>query len=139
MNGINFGISSHPAIPRRAGVLAIKLLLILGISNCRMVGQEKKTNTLSMDEQLETFASLGYQFNEGMDKNAILEEVRVDDPDIEDPENVFVEEPYARLYYYLGCSHGFPQKYITNNCIWYDLEYFDPSEEYITSWSAWGK
>jgi hypothetical protein len=49
-----------------------------------------------------------------------------------DLEDEFKKLPFQLLYYYLGWRHAYPPIHYTNKCIWYDVEFIDPSSEYIT-------
>lgn len=92
----------------------------------------EKADRLSFDKQLEVFNSLGYEFNSGITKQVIFDNMKGSYLPGTDLEEEFKKSPFQLLYYYLGWSHSYPSMYYTNNCIWYDIEFLDPSSEYIT-------
>jgi hypothetical protein len=85
------------------------------------------------DSQLKVFESLGYKLNEGITKEIIFENMKgsyLPDTDLEEE---FKQSKFELLYYYLGWSHSYPHIYYTNNCVWSDIEFIDPtSTEYIS-------
>ncbi len=93
--------------------------------------EQAKTDTLSFDEQLKVFNSLGYRFNVGITKELIFENMKGSYLPGTDLEEEFKKSKFGLLYYYLGWSYSYPQIYYTDNCIWYDLEFIDSSTEYI--------
>jgi hypothetical protein len=94
--------------------------------------QTQSDDTLSFEEQLKVFNSLGYRFNTGINKTVVFENMKRSYLPGTDLEQEFKKSKFVLLYYYLGWSHSFPPVYYTDNCIWYDLEFIDPSTEYIT-------
>ncbi|MFN8394197.1 MAG: hypothetical protein U0176_05920 [Bacteroidia bacterium] len=48
-----------------------------------------------------------------------------------DVDSMLSQKPFEQLYYCLGWSKDHPKLYYTDDCIWYDLEFIDPSTEYI--------
>lgn len=85
--------------------------------------------SINFDEQLDVFRKLGYKLNEGIDRNTFM----IDVPRIEGIENViedFEAKPFIKLYYYLGNTSTDKLIRYTNNCIWYDIEFLDPSSQY---------
>jgi hypothetical protein len=91
-----------------------------------------KPDLLSFDEQFEIFNSLGYSLNSGITKQVIFQNMIGNYSPDTDLEQEFKKSRFELLYYYLGWSHSYPPVYYTNNCVWYDLEFIDPSTEYIT-------
>jgi len=89
-------------------------------------------DTLSFDKQLKIFNSLGYHLNSEITKGIIFNDMKGDYLLGTDLEKEFKNSRFELLYYYLGWSHSYPPVYYTDNCIWYDLEFIDPSSEYIT-------
>lgn len=91
--------------------------------------------SMSYEEQIEIFKSLGYEFADGVTKDLILtdgyapsmwEEIRKER--LEEIE----QNPFSLLYYYFGWrSSEVPNFNFSDKCIWYDLEFVDPSDEYI--------
>ena len=73
--------------------------------------------------QMEVFKSLGYKLNEGITKEIIFEDIGL--------EEEFEESEYEFLYQCLGSYNAIAHQYNTNNCILYDIEFLDPSSEYI--------
>jgi hypothetical protein len=98
-----------------------------------------KQNENSFDRQMLIFESLGYKFNKGINKDIIFNEIKETDRTMDDPEKIFIVQPFERLYYYLGWSYGYPRNYYTDDCIWYELEFIDPSMEYIEFMKRMGK
>lgn len=78
----------------------ILALFFISIAGC-MAQNDSKTK-MSFDQQMEVFNSLGYKFNKGITKEVIFSEMMKYDQTIKDPEQLFIKEPYKRLYYYLG-------------------------------------
>ena len=126
-------------------LLHLTLLGLFIFTNCRQSQEQKindstitklqtpKMDTLNFDEQLKVFESLGYKLNVGISKEVILSEIQKQDLTIKDAENIFKESKFERLYYYLGWLYvDSSRNYYTDNCIWFDLEFIDPSSEYIT-------
>ena len=89
-------------------------------------------DNLSFDEQLKIFNSLGYHLNSGITKEVIFSDMKGSYLPETDLEMEFKNSHFELLYYYLGWSHSYPPIYYTNNCVWYDIEFIDPSSEYIT-------
>jgi hypothetical protein len=105
--------------------------IILNLFGCS--GQTKQNDeTLSFEQQMEAFNTLGYQLNHGITKELIFEDMKGNYLPDTDLEEEFRKSKYELLYYYLGGSHSCPPIYYTDNCIWYDIEFLDPSSEYIT-------
>jgi len=90
------------------------------------------TDTIDFHEQLKIYQTLGYKLNEGIRKDLIFENMKGRYSPGTDIEEEFKKSKFVLLYYYLGWSHSYPPKYYTDNCIWFDLEFIDPSSEYIT-------
>jgi hypothetical protein len=84
----------------------------------------------SFDDQMAIFTELGYKLNPGITKEVILTRMTDSDKTMTDPEAEFANEPMALLYFYLGWTKTYDE-YYTNDCIWYDLEFIDPSDEYV--------
>jgi hypothetical protein len=103
-------------------------------SNSTSLSHLKVTSdSLNFDQQLKVFESLGYKLNDGITKKIIFSEIRKNDQTIKDPESIFKESEFEKVYCYLGWFYfDNAVKYYTDNCIWYDLEFIDPSSEYIT-------
>ena len=102
--------------------------------------QKLNMETLNFDEQLKLFESLGYKLNSGISKEVIFSEIQKYDLTIKDADSIFKESKFERLYYYLGWNYSNNgRKYYTNNCVWYDLEFIDPSSEYITFMKRMGE
>ena len=84
-------------------------------------------DSLSYEDQLKIFNSLGYRFNEGVTKDII--DIEVGEfaawSDIS-KETYFEDKPFSRLYYLFGWrSTEVPEYNFTEKCIWFDLEFFD--------------
>ena len=81
---------------------------------------------------MDIFSELGYKLNPEITKNDILkcatESLDYNSNGIE----YFEKKPFEKLYYLLGWQkNDGVRKNFTNDCIWYDIEFIDPSEEYI--------
>ena len=88
---------------------------------------DQRKDSLSYEDQLKIFNSLGYRFNEGVTKQIIDIEVRefAAWSDIS-KETYFEDKPFSRLYYLFGWrSTEIPEYNFTENCIWFDLDFFD--------------
>jgi hypothetical protein len=110
-------------------------LVLVGLFSCRPttnspVKYKPMTNErISFDAQLLLFQKLGYKLNDGIDRNTFLTDV----PRIEGIQNViedFEAKPFVKLYYYLGNTSTDKLLRYTDNCIWYDIEFLDPSSQY---------
>lgn len=114
-------------------VLIKRLFSFLGNKN-ELVNKEETTvhiDSLSFEQQMNVFYELGYKLNYNITNDDILQSTReVFDFD-GDKRKLFEENPFSLLYYHLGYNKNFPRRYFTNDCIWYDLEFIDPSSEYI--------
>lgn len=90
-------------------------------------------DSISFEKQWETFIDLGYKLNDGITKQDVFISCRESVDFDGDTDKYFEAKPYQRLYYHLGwLKVDNVRKYFTNNCIWFDLEFIDPSSEYIT-------
>ena len=96
---------------------------------------EISTKSISYEKQIEIFKSLGYEFAEGVTKDTILtdgyaksawEEIKKERlKEIE-------ENPFSLLYYFYGWRSPEIKSYnFSDKCIWFDLEFIDPSDQYI--------
>ncbi len=86
---------------------------------------------MDFEQQFQTFIELGYKLNDSISKEDILKSARESFDFDGDEKKIFEQKPFERLYYHLGWSKNYPKQYFTNDCIWYDLEFIDPSTEYI--------
>lgn len=88
------------------------------------------TNEFSYIQQLEIFKSLGYEFNQGVTKELIFRIINETTFE-ENPEEQVISKPFELLYYVFGWSDPeLKDYYFSNKCIWWDLEFFDPSSAY---------
>lgn len=94
-------------------------------------------DTLSFDEQMKVFNSLGYHLNEGVTKETIFQGMKGQAFVDQDFEKNFTDDPFQRLYYYLGWRND--TAWYTNNCVWYDIEFIDPSSQYISFMKRMGQ
>ncbi|MEY3442883.1 MAG: hypothetical protein RLZZ519_1164 [Bacteroidota bacterium] len=114
------------------------ILILLLLSGNACSGNHPPKNNSSVNEnpsfqqQLDVFEELGYRLNPGIAAQDILNSAKASGEAGAHPEDLFVANPYEDLYYYLGWTKEGTREYFTNDCIWYDLEFIDPSEEYIT-------
>jgi hypothetical protein len=98
------------------------------------------TDTISFEKQLQIFETLGYKLNENITTEDILKSASDNFDFNGNYEEYFKNKPFERLYYHLGwVKFDGIRKYFTNDCIWYDLEFIDPSSEYITFMKRMGE
>ena len=85
---------------------------------------------VSYDKQIETFNSLGYEYDVEVTKEMILRDVF--EMSWEDETEKYIENnPYSILYYTFGWRDPSIKKYnYTNKCLWFDLDFFDPNSQY---------
>ncbi len=118
-------------------IVRILILHLFLINSC--MSQNDKKEVISFDEQMEIFNSLGYKFNEGINKDVIFSEMMRYDRTLKNPDSIFIEKPYERLYYYLGWQTPFSESTnYTNNCIWYDFEFIDSKSQYVNLMNRMG-
>lgn len=96
---------------------------------------KKDTEFVSYEKQIQVFKSLGYEFASGVTKELILtdgyakplwDEIKKER--LQEIEN----NPFSLLYYYYGWrSPDVPSFNFSDKCIWFDLEFIDPSDQYI--------
>lgn len=96
--------------------------------------EEKKSTTIkesvSYRDQIEVFRSLGYKFADGVTKDMILKDV-YEMSWKEETEKYIENNPYSVLYYcFGGRDPKVPGFNYSDKCIWFDLEFFDPSSQY---------
>ena len=93
------------------------------------------------DEQMKVFNSLGYNLNPGIDKEIIYEEWNRNSYDKKELDSLLVNPKFSKLYYILGSRISKDSKsyMVTNNCIWWDIEFIDPSNQYIVFMKLMGK
>lgn len=111
---------------------------IFGFGECKSkskIVQQKSNETMNIDslsyeEQLRVFESLGYKFTDGVTKELILRDVYEMTWD-EETEKHIENNPFSVLYYFYGWRDPkVPNYNYTENCIWFDLEFFDPNSQY---------
>ena len=90
---------------------------------------------------MRTFNSLGYKFNNGVNKELIYEEWNRNSYNEKALDSLIANPPFERLYYILGSGiYRNPEFYrVTDNCIWWDIEFIDPSSQYIYFMELMGK
>ena len=90
---------------------------------------------VTYEEQIKIFESLGYNFSEGVTKDLILTDGYAENmwDEIKKERLKKIEEnPFSLLYYYFGWRDpNIPNVNFSDKCIWYDLEFIDPSDQYI--------
>jgi hypothetical protein len=97
-------------------------------------------DTISFEKQWSTFIALGYKLNDGITKDEVLKSANESFDFDGNNEKHFEQKPFERLYYHLGwLKFDGVRKYFTNDCIWYDIEFIDPSSEYITFMKRMGE
>lgn len=80
--------------------------------------------------QLETFRSLGYEFDPEVTKDFILRSVSEMTWD-ESTELYIENHPYSVLYYIYGWRDpGIKNYNYTDKCLWFDLDFFDSNIQY---------
>ena len=90
---------------------------------------ENKKN-MKFEDQINTFKTLGYEFANGVTKELILRDVYEMTWE-EETEKHLQENPFSVLYYFYGWRDSSVEGYnYTNDCIWFDLEFFDPNTQY---------
>ena len=91
---------------------------------------ELTTASVSYDKQIETFKSLGYEYDEEVTKEIILRDVF--EMSWEDETGKYIEKnPYSILYYTFGWRDPNIKNYnYTNKCLWFDLDFFEPNIQY---------
>jgi len=86
---------------------------------------------MKFEKQLEIFKELGYHFNDGVSPEVIFEIIKNNNQEIDDPRKLFEDQPFSLLYYYFGWRDPGVKSYnFSEHCIWFDLEFFDPSDQY---------
>jgi hypothetical protein len=89
-------------------------------------------DSVAFDKQWDIFVGLGYRLNDGIEKQDILNSASESFDFNGNSEKYFEDKSFERLYYHLGwVKFDGVRKYFTSDCIWYDLEFIDPSSEYI--------
>jgi len=96
---------------------------------------EKKVESVTYEKQIEVFKSLGYEFTEGVTKELILTDGYAEsawDEIRKERLQEIEQNPFSRLYYYFGWrSPAISGFNFSEKCIWFDLEFIDPSDQYI--------
>lgn len=88
------------------------------------------TTPVSYEEQIETFKSLGYEYDKEVTKELILSDVFEMSWE-EETEKYIENNPYSILYYTYGSRSPSIKNYnYTNKCLWFDLDFFDPNIQY---------
>ena len=82
-------------------------------------------SSISFNNQIEVFKSLGYHF-----KPVVTKELLQQDIDGEF-DSFFKKYLFSRLYNFFGWRGGYFFINFTKKCIWYDLEFIDTSDDYI--------
>lgn len=87
--------------------------------------------SMSYEEQLAIFQSLGYVYNEGVTKKMILRDAY--EMTWEDEIEKYIEEnPFSILYPFFGYGDiKVPKFNYSDNCILWGLDFFDPNSQYI--------
>lgn len=117
--------------------LILNLFFIGLFISCQSVSTSEKSSTnnkvtKTIEDQIALFKSLGYEFSNGVTKKMILRDV-YEITWKEETEKYIEENPYVYLYYCYGGRDAKVEGYnYSNNCIWFDLEFFDPNTQY--SW-----
>ncbi len=89
-----------------------------------------KVDSLSYDEQIIVFKTLGYEFADKVTKEMILRDVYEMTWE-EETEQHIEKNPFSVLYYFYGWRDPeVPNYNYTDKCLWFDLEFFDPNSQY---------
>lgn len=117
------------------------LMGILNFFGCKSIISEYETEKstkvdfLSYEDQIKVFRSLGYEFANGVTKDLILTDGYVQsawDEIKKERLQEIEQKPFSLLYYYYGWrSPDVPNYNFSDKCIWFDLEFIDPSDQYI--------
>jgi len=114
--------------------------------NLAPIFQQIKKIPVPFETQLEVFEKLGYKLNSKVNLKDIERELVTNgmiDTSKMKMEKYFETNPYNSLYYFMGWTKydKLNKKLIryTDKCIWYDLEFIDPSSEYITLMKRMGE
>jgi len=93
--------------------------------------EQEKSRAMKFEKQVEIFKSLDYEFSEGVTKDLISRDVY--QMTWEEETDKYIElNPFSVLYYIYGWRDSAVEGYnYSDNCIWFDLEFFDPSSQYI--------
>lgn len=95
----------------------------------------KENESISYEQQVEIFKSLGYEFAEGVTKDLILTEGYAESmwEQIKKEKLQEIEQnPFSILYYYYGWrSTKIDNFNFSNRCILFDLEFIDSNSQYI--------
>ncbi len=120
---------------KRFAIILIAVGLI-GFGRCRskkvqqMNNEKIKVESMSYDEQIRVFESLGYKFTDGVTKELILRDVYEMTWD-EETEQHLEKNPFSVLYFFYGWRDSKVLNYnYTDKCLWFDLEFFDPNSQY---------
>ncbi|MGJ8593128.1 MAG: hypothetical protein ACSHXF_11295 [Aquaticitalea sp.] len=96
---------------------------------------ETKIDSMSFEEQVRVFESLGYEFADGVTKDLILTDGYAEQSwDIARKETLkhIEDKPFSRLYFYYGWRNPkIPGLNFSDKCIWFDIEFMDSPEQYI--------
>lgn len=85
---------------------------------------------MDLEKQIKVFKDLGYEFAEGVTKELILRDVYEMTWE-EETEKHIEENPFSILYYFYGWRDSAVKgRNYTDDCIWFDLEFFDSRSEY---------
>ncbi|MFC4633475.1 hypothetical protein ACFO3O_06130 [Dokdonia ponticola] len=94
-----------------------------------------KVDLISFEEQIKVFKSLGYEFANGVTKEIILTDgyAKSVREEIKRERLQEIEQnPFSRLYFYFGWRNPEIKNFnFSDKCIWFDLEFIDPSDQYI--------
>ena len=94
------------------------------------VESDSVREAVSYDKQVEIFKSLGYEYDKDVTKEMILRNVFEMSWE-DEPEEHIEQNPFSILYYTYGWRDAKMANFnYTNNCIWFDLEFFDPNIQY---------
>ena len=85
---------------------------------------------MKLDKQIEIFKTLGYNLAEGVTKELIIRDAYEMTWE-EETEKHLEQNPFSILYYIYGSRDPEVKGYnYTDDCIWFDLEFFDPNSQY---------
>ncbi|PWL28501.1 MAG: hypothetical protein DCO95_14145 [Roseivirga sp. XM-24bin3] len=96
------------------------------IQNSSIENQE----IMTFEAQIKVFKTLGYEFSNGVTKDLILRDVYEMTWE-EETEKHLEQNPYSVLYYFYGWRDSQVEGYnYTDDCIWFDLDFFDHNSQY---------
>jgi len=120
-------------------IMIYYILVLLQFLPCKFINEINpsahliiQSDTLSLDEQLNVFNSLGYNLNEGITKKTILKNMAGNYLPETNLEQEFKNQQFDLLYIILGGYSVDPTTHYTNHCILYNLGFNDLGSEFTS-------